>query len=68
MRAVVFPPTFAGWRDAARALLAESVSPDAVHWQPETDEQAALLAGPLPPTPSPQNSRGEGESGGVGRG
>ncbi|RPJ34459.1 MAG: DNA metabolism protein [Verrucomicrobiaceae bacterium] len=44
MRTQLIEPTFESWRDAARALLAAGVEPDAVLWSDNTDE-AGLFAG-----------------------
>ena len=33
MREIPIPPTFEGWRDAARRLLAQGVSPAEVVWR-----------------------------------
>ena len=40
MKTVVIPPTFDGWRDAARRLIADDVSPTEVAWREETPEAA----------------------------
>ncbi|HYH79537.1 MAG TPA: TIGR03915 family putative DNA repair protein [Longimicrobium sp.] len=37
-----FAPTFAGWRAAARRLLEDGVAPEAVLWEADGGEQAAL--------------------------
>ncbi len=42
MRRIIIPPTFDGWRTAARALLALGVEPRAVLWEEEDGEQPAL--------------------------
>jgi DNA polymerase len=42
MRTVRFEATFEGWRSAARALLDGNVAPEAVIWEADGGEQAAL--------------------------
>src|SRR5688500_3990001 len=42
MRSVVIEPTFAAWRQAARALLMEGVEPRDVEWREAEDAQASL--------------------------
>lgn len=44
MRQALFAPTFEGWRDAARALLADDVAPNDVAWVPDDAPQGSLLA------------------------
>jgi uracil-DNA glycosylase len=54
VRQVVFDPTLAGWRDAAKRLIAERVPPEEVVWSERTEEpdlfaEAPVHAGPPPP-------------------
>ena len=42
MRRVVFEPSYAGWRAAARRLIDEGVEPDAVLWEEAGDAQPSL--------------------------
>ncbi len=57
MRAVGFVPDFAGWRAAARPLLAARVPPGEILWQPEGPEgRQAALPGLLDPGPAPSPS------------
>ena len=42
MREVVFEPTFDGWREAARALLAEGAAPHEIAWTERGAEQPLL--------------------------
>ena len=44
MKTVVIPPTFEGWRDAARRLIADDVSPVDVDWREETPGAASMSA------------------------
>ena len=44
MKTVVIPPTFDGWRDAARRLIADDVLPADVAWREETPEAASMSA------------------------
>ncbi|HUQ81376.1 MAG TPA: TIGR03915 family putative DNA repair protein [Gemmatimonadaceae bacterium] len=41
-RAVEFPPTFDGWRIAARQLLVDRVHPATISWEPHDDAQRAF--------------------------
>ncbi|CAN5253747.1 UdgX family uracil-DNA binding protein [soil metagenome] len=51
------PDDFAGWRDAARALLAANVPPDHVLWTIAGEESVDLFAAEAqPPPPSAQSS------------
>lgn len=56
MRTAQFPPTFAGWRDAARALLAARVPPADIAWCPDDAPQGDLLA-PTTTHPTPAERR-----------
>ncbi len=59
MRSVLIQPTFEAWRDQARTLLAQSVSPDEVLWSDDVAEGALFAAeelavaksGPVPKVP-----------------
>jgi uracil-DNA glycosylase len=42
MRQVSFEPTFEGWKDAARNVLAEGCPPSDLMWVEQTDSQGAL--------------------------
>ena len=44
MKTVVIPPTFEGWRDAARRLIADDVSPVDVDWREEMPGAASMSA------------------------
>jgi len=44
VKTVVIPPTFEGWRDAARRLIADDVSPADVDWREETPGAASMSA------------------------
>ena len=45
MRTIVFEPTFAGWRAAARRLREEGAPPESLAWQAAGGEQGGLLDG-----------------------
>jgi len=52
VREILFEPTLAGWRDAARRLIAEGVPPDAVVWRESpTDSFAPASPGLFDPPP-----------------
>ena len=48
MRTVVIDPTFESWRDKARELLAQRVSPDAVLWSDDRAEVSLFTDEPRP--------------------
>ena len=60
MRTVLIQPTFEAWRDQARTLLAQGVSPEEVLWSDDVAEAALFAAeeivvakiGPVPKVPA----------------
>ena len=60
MRTVLIQPTFEAWRDHARTLLAQGVTPDEVLWSDDVAEAALFAAeevavaksGPVPKVPA----------------
>jgi uracil-DNA glycosylase len=44
MKTVVIPPTFGGWRDAARRLITDGVVPADVEWREEAPEAVRMRA------------------------
>ncbi len=44
MKTVVIPPTFGGWREAARRLIADGVEPADVEWREEAPEAGSMPA------------------------
>ena len=51
MKTVVIPPTFGGWRDAARRLIAEGVEPAEVSWRETSETSPAPTPGLFDETP-----------------